>query len=260
MRRLRPIPVLIGLLLVAALALALWPRLAGRPTGPDNGPGTAAVLAGSFTLAVSWEPAFCATEPRRPECRSQTLDRFDAHHLSLHGLWPEPQDNVYCRVAGTFRNADTGGDWRLLPEPELTPATRDRLATVMPGAQSLLDRHEWIKHGTCARTDAETYYRAAIALLDALDRAGIGSLFAAHVGDRLTAADLRAAFDKAFGPDAGRRVTLECDRVGGRTLAAELRIAVKGEIGPALDLKKLIAAAPTVDRGCPAGEIDAVGE
>ncbi len=52
-----------------------------------------------YTLAVSWQPAFCEARTRTPECRSQTPGRFDASHFSLHGLWPEPYENVFCGVS-----------------------------------------------------------------------------------------------------------------------------------------------------------------
>jgi len=67
----------------------------------------AALLAGAFgyqqlsaspaeyVLAVSWQPAFCETRPRLPECRSQTADRFDATNFTLHGLWPRPRSRAY---------------------------------------------------------------------------------------------------------------------------------------------------------------------
>ena len=47
-----------------------------RKTAEENG----------YALAISWQPAFCETLPRRRECREQTHDRFDASHFFLHGL------------------------------------------------------------------------------------------------------------------------------------------------------------------------------
>ena len=42
---------------------------------------------GDMVLAVSWQPGFCETRPRLPECRSQKKSRYDATHFALHGLW-----------------------------------------------------------------------------------------------------------------------------------------------------------------------------
>ena len=40
-----------------------------------------------LVLSISWEPAFCENHDNKSECASETLDRFDASHFTLHGLW-----------------------------------------------------------------------------------------------------------------------------------------------------------------------------
>jgi ribonuclease T2 len=57
--------------LVAALAAAVfgYQQIAAGPA--------------EHVLAVSWQPAFCETRPRLPECRSQTADRFDASNFRI---------------------------------------------------------------------------------------------------------------------------------------------------------------------------------
>ncbi len=102
-----------------------------------------------YVLALCWQPAFCEGNARKRECKSMTGARFDATHLSIHGLWPQPGTNVYCGVSQALMAADKQGRWQDIPEPRLSLATRDALELMMPGTQSLLDRHEWIKHGTC---------------------------------------------------------------------------------------------------------------
>ena len=103
----------------------------------------------AYVLSVSWQPAFCETKRDKPECATKSPDHFEATHFTLHGLWPQPRRNAYCDVPAEIRLADKNGDWDELPEPKLSDATRQKLDQVMPGAQSNLDRHEWIKHGTC---------------------------------------------------------------------------------------------------------------
>ncbi len=98
-----------------------------------------------YILAVSWQPGFCETRPSKPECVSQTADRFDASNFTLHGLWPQPRANVYCNVAANVVNTDKAKNWGNLPALELEDATRTELNQVMPGSQSDLHRHEWIK-------------------------------------------------------------------------------------------------------------------
>ena len=57
-------------------------------------------------LAVTWQPAFCQLHARKPECGSQTSDRFDATHFTLHGLWPQPRAKEYCGVSAALRDLD----------------------------------------------------------------------------------------------------------------------------------------------------------
>lgn len=209
-----------------------------------------------YVLAASWQPAFCETHARRPECRGQTPERADARAFSLHGLWPQPIGRAYCAVAPAAHAAAESGDWRQLPTPDLTPATRAALRQVMPGTLSDLDRHEWIKHGTCYGSDADTYFRQAIALLEQLNRSEVQRLFASNIGNRLRADEVRAAFDRAFGPGSGERVRLECDPGG---LITELRIGLKGPIDDRSALGELILAAPTRTLGCRGGWVDRAG-
>lgn len=76
----------------------------------------------------------------------------------------------------------------------------------MPGTQSFLDRHEWIKHGTCySGSDADAYFREAVSLIDEVNRSAVQALVAANVGQEITASAVRHAFDVAFGAGAGDR-------------------------------------------------------
>ena len=58
------------------------------PPAPSEAPAPAAKpkpIDLSYVLALSWQPAFCETNQKRPECRWQTGQRHDASYLSLHG-------------------------------------------------------------------------------------------------------------------------------------------------------------------------------
>ena len=115
-----------------------------------------------FVLSLGWEPGFCESHDKKSECASETSDRFDANHFVLHGLWPQPRRREYCNVGQDLIDEDKRGDWQALPSVTLSTETREHLAVVMPGTRSLLDRHEWIRHGTCYGSDAETYFRLAL--------------------------------------------------------------------------------------------------
>jgi ribonuclease T2 len=87
-----------------------------------------------FILAASWQPAFCQTNQKKPECATQATERHDATNFSLHGLWPMRQD--YCGVSAEQKAADKDGDWNKLPEVTLAAETQAALAKAMPGTQS----------------------------------------------------------------------------------------------------------------------------
>jgi ribonuclease T2 len=208
-----------------------------------------------YVLAASWQPAFCQIHRSKTECRAQTQERFDSAHFALHGLWPQPRDNVYCGVSHRQRADGEAGRWSNLPPIELTDATRAALDAVMPGTQSSLERHEWIKHGTCYGDTAEEYFVESLQLMNQLNASPVRVLFADRIGELVTAAELRAAFDQAFGGGAGNRVEIACS--GG--LITELRIHLDGAITGTTRLAELIAAADPVGGGCPRGRIDSAG-
>jgi ribonuclease T2 len=224
--------------------------LPGAPSRPPEESTSA-----GYVLAASWQPAFCQTHRDKTECRAQTQERFDSAHFALHGLWPQPRDNIYCGVSRVQRTASEAGRWSDLPASELTDATRADLDLVMPGTQSHLERHEWIKHGTCYGDTAEEYYVESLQLMNQLNASPVRVLIADRIGEIVTAAELRAAFDDAFGAGAGERVEIACS--GG--LITELRINLDGAITETTRFADLIAAADPVDGGCTRGRIDSAG-
>ena len=226
--------------------------------GSDGGDGPGERPA--YVLAISWQPAFCEGKPDKVECKTETQERFDATHFTLHGLWPQPGSNIYCDVSSDLKLDDKNGEWDKLPEPKLSDATREKLAQVMPGTQSELERHEWIKHGTCFHADsADEYFSKAIALMEQLNGSKAQQLFASSIGSEITGKAIRDAFDESFGEGAGDRVRIACKRDGSRNLIVELTIGLVGEIGDQPSLAELVAASEPTDPGCPRGVVDAVG-
>jgi ribonuclease T2 len=234
---------------------------AGGNAGNGNG-GNASVTTerAAYVLAVSWQPGFCEGKPDKVECGTQTAQRFDATHFALHGLWPQPRTNAYCHVSPELSLMDKNGEWDRLPAPNLSAATRQKLERVMPGTQSNLERHEWIKHGTCFDAGSpDEYFSRAIALIEQLNSSKAQALFASNIGKEIGGKAIRDAFDESFGDGAGDRVRIACKRDGGRNLIVELTIGLVGEIGDDSSLTDLIAASEPTDPGCPHGIVDAVG-
>ena len=209
-----------------------------------------------YVLALSWEPAFCEVMKGKTECKNETSTSYEATHFSLHGLWPQPRANVFCGVDLATAALDDQHQWEQLPEPQLTLATKAALDEVMPGTQSVLQRHEYTKHGTCYPAgNAEQYFKDAVRLAGEVNASAAQKFIAANVGKTIQMADLRAKFDEAFGVGAGDRVRVSCDKAG---RFAELTIGLKGDIPSGKSLAELIAASDRTDPGCESGLVDAV--
>jgi ribonuclease T2 len=223
---------------------------AGRP----NQPGADAPT--HYVLSVSWEPGFCAGHHDKPECAAETSAGFDASHFTLHGLWPDPRE--YCGVSGQDIAADKSDDWSALPAVDLSPAARAHLDQDMPGTRSLLERHEWIKHGTCSGAAADAYFGRELDFLAAINASPVRALFAGSVGRNLSLDAIRDAFDQAFGTGAGQRIRLSCTRGGGARRITELTIGLDGDVMGATVLSTLIQAASPTGGGCDSGLVSAV--
>jgi len=235
---------------------------AGAPTGgaaaTDAGGAPATGANGTratHVLALGWEPAFCLGHEDKAECANETGQSFDASHLSLHGLWPQPRGKAYCDVSQDLVQADHNHDWASLPEPDLTDATKARLAAVMPGFQSGLERHEWIEHGTCFGATADSYFNRAADLVEQVNASAVRDLFAQNVGGSLSSDAIRAAFDGAFGAGAGERVTVNCQGRGQERAIGELVIALSGDVAGSGPIGNLILAAAPAPSGCPSGAV-----
>jgi ribonuclease T2 len=189
-----------------------------------------------YVLALSWQPAFCESNEQRPECRALDPGDFAATHLTVHGLWPNDRPNAgptYCGIDEATRALDQPKSWCQLPEPEMSGITRAQLAQTMPGVMSCLDRHEWIKHGTCAGTGAERYFGETLRLAAAVQATAFAQAISANVGREVAAKQLIQAFEASFGAGSGDALTLVCSDRGD---LSEVRIALQasaleGELG-----------------------------
>ncbi|MFB2550738.1 ribonuclease T2 family protein [Ensifer soli] len=240
------------LLIFACLAFAR-PSGARDPVAPVMPP----LLATRTVFSVSWLPGFCETRAKRPECREQTAERFDARHFTLHGLWPVKKR--FCGVSADLRRTDRRGRWLELPAVDLSKATAERLATVMPGIRSGLDRHQWLASGTCQPLSPEAYFARQIAFLDRLNASPVRALFESRLGMSVRQEEVAAAFAEAFGDGAGTRIRLRCARDGSRTVITGMTIGLGGEGGLEGDMAELILASAQTRGTCLEGVVDAAG-
>ncbi len=209
-----------------------------------------------YAFALSWEPTFCEAMRDKTECRAETPSSWEASHFTLHGLWPQPRRNQFCGVDPKLSALDDQHQWDALPEPDLSPQTRAALNIAMPGTMSNLQRHEWIKHGTCYPAgNAEQYFKDEMRLAAAVNASAVQQLFAANVGKQLTVAQIDAKFEEAFGKGTADHVQLECDKQG---RIAGFTMNLRGDIPGGADLKTLLTAGDPAQNKCEGGLVDAV--
>ncbi len=175
----------------------------------------------SYALAISWQPAFCETKPNKLECQTSTPTRFDATQFTLHGLWPET--GTYCGVSRTNKTYDTSNRWDKLPAVNLSSATRAELNMDMPGTASYLERHEWIKHGTCSGYSQEVYFSGALSLLNGVNASNLQTLISSNIGKSVMVNDLYAAVVQDYGSVADTSIEFICSSLNNKPYLSEIR-------------------------------------
>lgn len=163
-------------------------------------------LHGYWVLAVSWQPGFCETR-NQPGCPVECRNAPSSPSLTLHGLWP--QWSEYCGVSAADLRCACARNRSHLPAVSLSPAVETSLSAVMPGHQSLLERHQWIKHGTCSGLSPDDYFALAVRLTETLNQSGLHTLLAENAGSHIRYAQLCATLRAAFGPKAASAVEIQ---------------------------------------------------
>lgn len=143
--------------------------------------GLAAVLA--WSGAGQGEPG-CSVDPEQPKlyrleltvpatfCRGRADDLScrtfpKPSLLQLHGLWPNYRSGFPvggCSPGECVRQNPGLGAYCQYPAPPglYESSAWQGLKDYMAGAESCLERHEWVKHGTCTPMDAPAYFRWAL--------------------------------------------------------------------------------------------------
>ena len=206
----------------------------------------------ALLLALSWHNAFCEVHRSRRECRETRGSRYSDIRFVLHGLWPQPRDNIYCNVPQTLRQYDKNRQWHRLPILPLSDGTLTALLHLMPGSASNLHRHEWVKHGTCYRSDPESYFREAISLTEQVNRSKIGLFFSQNIGKTVTLKQIRFKVDESFGKGSGKKVEMKCNK----GMVTELWFHLGNGSG---ELSQLLKKGKSVRSRCHKGRIDRAG-
>jgi ribonuclease T2 len=201
-------------------------------------------------LALSWHHAFCETHRRVKECMDTR--RYENIGFVLHGLWPQPKDNIYCGVSREQKQLDKIHQWNRLMTPSLKNETLSALQDIMPATASGLHRHEWIKHGRCYGTDAQSYFDDAVSLTSQVERSALGSFFAQNIGKQVSLRQIRFKADEAFGKGSGKKVEMRCHQ--GMVTEVWFHLGYGGS-----DLSQLLKEGREVRSGCTQGKIDMAG-
>jgi ribonuclease I len=163
-------------------------------------------------LALTWAPNFCATHKDKEQCKSMP-GSFAADHLTIHGLWPNYNDqeavghpHAWPDFCSPYNACSTESPAMCNPDPASIPSD---MKTYGPGYltdSDFLANHEWPKHGSCTGLTADVYFSEAIKSLLALpgDR-GTPQKLTSNLGKKIKATELRAAFEH---PES---VVLSCD-------------------------------------------------
>ena len=210
-----------------------------------------------MVLGISWHPGFCEKRPKAPECLSQTAESLDARQFSLSGLWRLRK--TYCGVESSLQERDRKKDWLGMPELSLAEDVRLELASAMPGVASGYDRHQWVKYGTCSGLVADDYYGRALGMLAAINSSEVQRLFIDTLGGTLREDEVKAAFDQAFGAQAGNRVRMRCSKDGDRRIITGLTIGLGDADADQGDLSTMMLAARETRFGCQEGVVDEAG-
>ncbi|MCF6244658.1 MAG: hypothetical protein L3J43_06440 [Sulfurovum sp.] len=207
-------------------------------------------------LALSWHNAFCETHRYKKECKRGITSLFGSRsheeQFVLHGLWPQPRNNVYCNVSKKNISLDKRKRWRDLPSLGLDSDTKEKLSKAMPGFASALHKHEWIKHGTCYGTDANIYYTKAVSLLEQFNNSSVAAFFKISKGKRVTLTQIKKIAQKEFGKGAAKSIAIQCK--GGLITELWLQLGDGSE-----NLATLLKKGKKLYSRCKSGRIDKAG-
>lgn len=200
-------------------------------------------------LVLSWHNSFCENHMNKKECKRD--GGIGKNHLVLHGLWPQPRNNIYCNVDSRLINIDKQHRWSALPELHLTKEVRELMQKYMPASQSNLQRHEWVKHGTCYAEEPNSYFLNALTMAKRVDET-IGEYLRANIGKRVKAINIQRLAARLIGKDIKYKIALKCKR----GVLGEIWISLKGR---GSHLGELVKNAKDIHSNCQEAIVDAPG-
>jgi len=117
-----------------------------------------------YRLELTVPATYCRRATDEPDCR----DFPKRTPIQLHGLWPNYESGYpqgRCSQAECREQFGIAG--RYCGYPALPDVYRTdwwpELKEYMAGTAKCLERHEWVKHGTCSPMDPERYFHWSLA-------------------------------------------------------------------------------------------------
>jgi ribonuclease T2 len=225
-------------ILLIAVITSFFANAAFAKGGHHGGGASTDLTPGKFdyyVFALSWQPAFCESHKDKKECASQSVKRYDAKNLALHGLWPSRKGDrmhkyAFCSVNDNIKSLDQPETWCNMPALDLADETAKNLSIYMPGYASCLQNHEWYKHGTCSGLKQNDYFTEAYTLDAKIADSSFGKFISNNVGKTVKSDNMLDEFEKDFGAGSRKFVNLFCDKVHGEVMLSEVRIYLKKQL------------------------------
>lgn len=167
-----------------------------------------------FTLALSWHPTFCLTNPTKKTSKSYNSKNSP---FVLHGLWPSTKKRThpaYCLGQIQVEKCQ-------FPPLNLNFTLTQKLKTIMPGVDNCLDRYQWEKHGTSSGMDANTYYTRAYEYTKWFLNSPVAKQFQKNTGKQVSTKEVLSWF-KFWKID--HAVSIHCIKHNNQHLLQEVRL------------------------------------
>lgn len=195
-------------------------------------------------LSISMQNAFCQMHTNKKECQIS-----NKKILTLHGLWPQPENRQYCNVNKKIIGTDKSHQWYRLPDVAMDNKTKEELLTIMPGIVSDMHKHEWYKHGICSHLNINNYFMRSIVYFKQFENSRAGRLIYSKRGNILYIYELRKSFDESFGNESSKKVEMICKN--GKV--TEIRINLGNYFEN--NLKNAITNGMNVKKSCKSGMV-----
>ncbi|GBQ29556.1 ribonuclease T2 family protein [Gluconacetobacter sacchari] len=206
---------------------------------------------GHYTLALTWQPGFCASGPG---CRP---DQPKTPLIGLHGLWASRPQPLIAQGVPPQRWWGAGCD--IYPGQDdkapvtVTSETKQGLdQSVAHLSHSLVD-HEYHKHVQCFGIPAETFFHTALDLRARVAGSDFGTTLRAWQGRVVSKDAVMRAFRATFHSETERALQLRCEHDhAGHDVLTQLWFTIKREHVGDFPRASAFIRAPEDQDDCPA--------